>query len=201
VRRRIQEIARRVSTLAQVYDHLLGTEMTRTLDFGLYSKSLCAGLADVQSSMQRNITLTCGTEHIPLDLDDATAIGIVLAEIVSNSFDHAFPDDSGTITVDIRRNPVNADFAMMSITDDGTGFTPKAESKRHGLGLVRRLIEQVNGAANLNSSNGTSWTIVFPINASSKTRYMPADASAMCNPRQDNDPDGSKRGEMKCLQS
>lgn len=34
--RGIKAIARRVSTLAQVYDHLLGTEMTRTTDFGSY---------------------------------------------------------------------------------------------------------------------------------------------------------------------
>ena len=40
-KRGINAIARRVSTLAQVYDHLLGSEMTRTTDFGGYVKSLC----------------------------------------------------------------------------------------------------------------------------------------------------------------
>jgi len=162
VRRRIQEIARRVSVLAQVYDHLLGTEMTRTLDFGRYSKSLCVGLSDIQT-MQRDITLTCITEHIPLDLDDATTIGIVMTEIVSNSYDHAFPSNTGTIVVNIRRNPTNPFFATMTIRDNGTGFTPQAETKRHGLGLVRRLVEQVNGIASLDSNHGTSWTIAFPI--------------------------------------
>ena len=52
--------------------------------------------------------------------------------------------------------------ATMTISDDGTGFKPKAESKRHGLGLVRRLVEQVRGSAIVNSDHGTVWTIRIP---------------------------------------
>ncbi|THD56851.1 MAG: hypothetical protein E8A46_02495 [Bradyrhizobium sp.] len=48
--RGIKAIARRVSTLAQVYDHLLGAEMTRTSDFGSYVKSLCLHLAEIQEA-------------------------------------------------------------------------------------------------------------------------------------------------------
>jgi two-component sensor histidine kinase len=48
--RGINAIARRVSTLAQVYDLLLGTEMTRTTDFGSYVQSLCLNLAEVQGA-------------------------------------------------------------------------------------------------------------------------------------------------------
>ena len=39
-----------MSTLAQVYDHLLGTEMSRTTDFGSYVKSLCLNLAEIQAA-------------------------------------------------------------------------------------------------------------------------------------------------------
>ena len=40
----LSAIARRVMTLAQVYEHLLGTGMTRTIDFGAYLSSLCSEL-------------------------------------------------------------------------------------------------------------------------------------------------------------
>ena len=50
----------------------------------------------------------------------------------------------------------------MIIRDSGAGFTPQIESKRHGLGLVRRLIEQVRGTVILNSNQRTVWTIQFP---------------------------------------
>jgi two-component sensor histidine kinase len=51
----------------------------------------------------------------------------------------------------------------MTISDDGEGFKAQTESKRHGLGLVRRLVEQVRGTASLDSENGTVWTIKIPV--------------------------------------
>ena len=93
-----------------------------------------------------------------------TALGIVVAEVVTNSYDHAFPDGkSGSIVVSVRHVRGNSDIATMTISDDGTGFLAKAESKRHGLGLVRRLVEQVRGSAVVESDHGTVWTIEIPV--------------------------------------
>jgi two-component sensor histidine kinase len=162
--RGIKAISRRVSTLAQVYDHLLGNEMTRTTDFGSYVKSLCLNLAEIQAAPNGSVTLTCDSEAIVLDLDVVTALGIVVAEVVTNSYDHAFPDGKrGSIVVSVRRADDDADIATMTISDDGTGFLAKTQSKRHGLGLVRRLVEQVRGSAVVNSDRGTVWTIKIPV--------------------------------------
>jgi two-component sensor histidine kinase len=73
-RRGIKAIARRVSTLAQVYDHLLGSEMTRTTDFGAYVKSLCLDIAEFQGAPVGNVTLSCEAEPLILDLDMVTAL-------------------------------------------------------------------------------------------------------------------------------
>ena len=43
------------------------------------------------------------------------------------------------------------------------GFTEADNSKRHGLGLMRRLIEQVGGSATLRSDHGAEWTLKFPV--------------------------------------
>jgi len=162
--RGIKAVARRVSALADVYDHLLGEEMTRVTDFGSYVKSLCANLEEIQGAAPGGpVTLTCDSEALPLDLDVVTALGIVVAELVSNSYDHAFPGGAGSITVAAHRTPGDASKATMIIHDDGIGFAVGAGSKRHGLGLVRRLIEQVRGTVTLDSDRGTLWTIRFPI--------------------------------------
>jgi two-component sensor histidine kinase len=51
----------------------------------------------------------------------------------------------------------------MTVTDDGQGFEPMAGNKRQGIGLVRRLVEQVRGTATIVSGQGgTVWTIKFP---------------------------------------
>jgi two-component sensor histidine kinase len=160
--RGIRAIARRVSTLAQVYDHLLGAEMTRTADFGGYVKSLCLNLAEIQAAQEGTVTLTCDSEPLILDLDVVTALGLVVAEVVANSYDHAFPGGNGSITVSVRRALRDINTATMTIGDNGKGFKPQTESKRHGIGLVRRLVEQVRGTATVDSKNGTVWTIKIP---------------------------------------
>jgi two-component sensor histidine kinase len=164
--RGIKAIARRVSTLAQVYDHLLGAEMTRTIDFGSYVKSLCLNLADIQGAPAGTVTLTCDSEPLILDLDVVTALGIVVAEVVTNSYDHAFPGGKGSITVSVQSAFPDGNTMIMTLSDDGEGFKAQTESKRHGLGLVRRLVEQVRGIASLNSENGTVWTIEIPVPSS-----------------------------------
>jgi two-component sensor histidine kinase/DNA-binding response OmpR family regulator len=159
--RGIRSIARRVSTLARVYDNLLGNEMTRMTDFGSYTKALCDNIAEVQASA---ITLTCTSGPLLLDLDTVTVLGIVLAELITNSFDHAFPEGTGAITVSLRANIDDAaSMAGLTISDNGIGFVPDYGSKRHGLGLVRRLIEQVRGTMVIESNLGTTWVVRFPV--------------------------------------
>jgi two-component sensor histidine kinase len=160
--RGIKAIARRVSTLAQVYEHLHGTEMTRTTDFASYVKSLCLNLADIQGESDSGVTLTCDSESLVLDLDVMTALGLVVAELVTNSYDHAFPDGKGATTVSVRRAPGDIDMATLTVSDNGKGFNGHAENKRQGIGLVRRLIEQIRGTVKVESDHGTVWTIKFP---------------------------------------
>jgi two-component sensor histidine kinase len=148
--------------LAQVYDHLLGAEMSRTTDFGGYVTSLCRSLGEIQSSPAK-ITLTCNSEVIILDLDVVTALGIVVAELVTNSYDHAFPDGEGTIDVSVQHDPGNPGMATLVIRDDGRGFEVEPGGKRHGLGLVHRLAEQVRGTAAFGTDKDTVWTISFPL--------------------------------------
>jgi two-component sensor histidine kinase len=160
--RGIKGIARRVSTLAQVYDHLNGNEMTRTTDFASYVKALCLDLVEIRGSPDSDIVLTCDSESLVLDLDVVTALGLVVAELVTNSFDHAFPNHKGSANVSVRRTADDPDTATIIIRDSGSGFKAGAEAKRHGIGLVRRLVQQIRGTAFVESDRGTVWTINFP---------------------------------------
>ena len=79
--------------------------MTRTTDFGSYLKSLCLNLAEIQATAKDTVTLTCDSDSLILDLDVVTALGIVVAELVTNSYDHAFPGGKGATIVSVRRPP------------------------------------------------------------------------------------------------
>jgi two-component sensor histidine kinase len=151
-------------SLAKVYDHLLGNGLSRTIDFAQYVRSLCESLSTFQGDREFQVTLTCEGEAEPLllDLDSVTALGIVIAEIISNAYIHAFPERAGAIRVALTRSATGA---LLTIGDDGIGFVEPSTSKRHGLGLVRRLMEQIGGAVRVVSDRGTKWTLAFPMTA------------------------------------
>ncbi|MDB5393140.1 MAG: signal transduction histidine kinase [Rhodospirillales bacterium] len=155
-------IARRVMTLAKVYDHLLGAGLTRTIDFGGYLSSLCDAFKDMENPQHRNIDLIYHRHSLMLDLDTATALGLVVAELISNSYLHAFPHDTGTINVSLNVAKSGSE-ATINFVDDGLGFIPNGNSKRRGLGLVKRLMEQIEGSAKVSSDHGTAWMLKFPV--------------------------------------
>jgi len=81
----IRAIARRVMALSEVYDHLLGAGLSRTIDFGGYLTSLCTDYAALENSLHPNVALTCQIEPTTLDLDSVTALGLVVSELIANS--------------------------------------------------------------------------------------------------------------------
>ncbi len=154
-------IARRVTTLAQVYDSLLGIGLAETIDMADYLRALCVSLPGLQAARSKAVVLNFSSETVLLNLDQVTSLGMVVAEVVTNSYKHAFPDRSGTITVALT-HPYPAS-AKLTIQDDGIGYEVKARSSRHGTGLVTRLMQQIGGTVNVSSSNGTLCILEFPV--------------------------------------
>ena len=157
-------IARRVLTLAEVYEHLLGTGLNRSVDFGRYLSSLCKTLESIEEPHRPDVELICNCEPVGLDLDTVTSLGLIASELITNSYSHGFDDEhrtSGLINVSLSADQSNGG-ATMIISDDGTGFADLSDDKRNGLGLVRRLMEQIGGTALLESDDGTKWTLMFP---------------------------------------
>ncbi len=160
----IQGIARRVMTLAEVYNHLLGSGMSKEIDFGDYVGALCANLRELQGGEQPGITLSCRAVPLGLDLDSVTVLGIVLTELVSNSYTHAFSDGRGTIAVELSRVDGTND-GLLTVRDDGAGFREGVSSKRRGLTLMRRLMTQVGGTLEVRSDHGVTCHMRFHVAA------------------------------------
>ncbi len=158
----LRTIALRVMCLANIYDHLLEHGLAQIIDFGAYLESLSANLRDFQDKGDFEISLGCEAVSMPLGLDLVTSLGIIVTEITMNAYLHAFPGRAGNIRIVLTREN---DTAVLSISDDGIGFLEKKTSKRHGVGLIKRLIEQVHGTVELTSQQGTAWTITFPVSA------------------------------------
>jgi two-component sensor histidine kinase len=163
-REEMNTTARLVMTLAQIYDSLLGVGLSSTIDLADYLRAFCNSLPGLHEVQSQKIDLICNAESVPLPLESVTALGMVVAELVANSYGHAFPDRGGVINVKLSRSNSGRD-AMLAISDDGVGFVVKSETPQRGLGLVKRLVQQVNGTLNVHSGEGTLWTLAFAVPA------------------------------------
>jgi two-component sensor histidine kinase len=161
-RQGIGAIVGRVMALAKVYDSLLGVGLSHTIDLGSYLSELCLSLPDLQDKQALPVSLVYYNDTILLGLDSVTALGMAVAELVTNSYGHAFPDRGGTITVALSRLP-GTHSARLVIRDDGVGYVAATSSVRHGISLVKRLMAQVSGSFEVDAEDGTCWTLTFPV--------------------------------------
>jgi two-component sensor histidine kinase len=157
---RLETITLRLITVTQMHDQLLRNGMDRTTDFGDYLKSLCASLTGLRAEKQHEIDLICIAEHMDLHIDTVTALGMIVAELVSNSYSHGFPDGrTGTIAVSLSRSGSTGK-ATLTIKDNGVGLAA-ATDNGYGLKLVRQLMKLANVSSDIQSDGGTMWTLTF----------------------------------------
>jgi two-component sensor histidine kinase len=153
-RTNIGSMSRRVMTLAQIYDSLLGVGLSDRVDLSLYLRELCNSLPGLQDQSIRTVSLSCHVDSLLLPLDFVTSIGMVVAELVTNSYGHAFPARAGRISVALACARGCTD-ATLTIRDDGVGFVEEPNGPRRGLSLARRLIAKIGGSLNVQFDGGT----------------------------------------------
>jgi two-component sensor histidine kinase len=104
-------------------------------------------------------------EDIHLDLDRAVSAGLIVNELVSNAFKHAFPEGRvGTVRVELKRKGRRG--CALAVMDDGVGLPMDIESQPSvslGLQLVQDLTDQLRGEIVIDRAGGTSFTILFDL--------------------------------------
>lgn len=134
---------------------------------------LFVNLNQIFNSILSNLKITYLKEHteiefrelieegLEMDLDRAIPIGLILNELVSNCFRHAFKyGKQGFIEVSMGR--LNDEFVLI-VRDNGIGMEIDPDGKGIGLMLVRNLVKQLRGNLVIGSSQGVSFEIRFPI--------------------------------------
>jgi two-component sensor histidine kinase len=163
-REEVNSISNRVMTLAQIYDSLLGVGLSEEIDLRSYLQQLCSFLPGLQDDRNWKVELSCQAESLMLPLNQITVLGMIVAELVTNSYRHAFPNMAGAITLSLACSMSGE--AILSVRDDGVGFDTIGTTTRRGIGLVRKLIEQMGGTVQVHSDQGTHWTLAFPVETS-----------------------------------
>ena len=92
-----------------------------------------------------NINITIDAEGVELDIDRAIPFGLILNELVSNSFKYAFPDgdENGKVYIHLRKN---GELGFFEYTDNGVGLpedTDQRAKSSMGIRLMNRLVNQL----------------------------------------------------------
>lgn len=134
---------------------------------------LRAVLDDIETTQVEGDRIAVVGEIAPITVGarDATTMGILVAELVTNALKHAFPDGRrGTITVRLAPDP--AGVPVLSVTDDGIGQAVAAEGGGTGLGavIVRQLAGQFGGEPvyENRAEGGLRVTVAMPALASTE---------------------------------
>lgn len=96
-----KEIQSRITSIALIHEELYRSTNMVTLDFSSYLKKLIAHILDFYKIKARNINLKLNLEKVCLGMDTAISLGIIVNELISNSVKHAFPNESGEISVSL----------------------------------------------------------------------------------------------------
>jgi len=163
VRQILTESQNRIKSIALVHERIYMSDDLARIDFKEYMKSLSAQLLYSYSTSMRLVNLTVVGDPIHLGVDQAVPCGLIMNELVSNSLKHAFPGyRGGTIKIHLRDGSTN----QIIIEDDGVGMPENfclTQVQSMGMQLVAALVDQLDGTITLDRSDGTRFTITFPV--------------------------------------
>lgn len=157
-----KESQNRVRSMALIHEKLYQSKDMSQIDFSEYVSELVSNLFSSYSLNSALITLHQNINDILLEIDIAINLGLIINELVSNAFKHAFPEGrKGNLYISIKKDEHKYE---LIIEDDGIGFSSEIDFRKTeslGLQLIITLVEQIGGEIFLFSDNGTKFVIKF----------------------------------------
>jgi len=162
--RMFNECQMQIRTMAMVHEKLYQNENMSIVDFGDFVKSITENLFQFYPNSLGRIRFAVEIENIFISIDRAIPCGMIINELVSNSFKYGFPGES-TGEIGIRLKSVAQKGFELTVYDTGIGIPVNVDYRQTetlGLQLVTILTEdQLQGRIELDTSDGTKFRIQF----------------------------------------
>jgi two-component sensor histidine kinase len=157
------ESSNRIQSMSLIHQKLYQSMDAATIDFGGYVRDLVSALLRSYGTDRSAVKVVLDIDRAGLGMDAAVPCGLIINELVSNSFKHAFPGGRrGELQVVMRRH--DGDGITLVVADDGVGLPQNLDFRNAesvGLQLVVTLVEQLRGTITLDRHTGTRFTVEF----------------------------------------
>ncbi|MCX7877302.1 MAG: PAS domain S-box protein [Ignavibacteria bacterium] len=164
VKQLFRESQNRVHSMSLIHQKLYQTKNISRIKFKDYLENVITHLQHSFGILQDRVKIQINVNDIVMPIDNAIPCGLIINELVSNSFKYAFPNErKGNIFINAAYDDIN-DRYWLTVRDDGIGLTEEVnlkESTTFGLQLVSTLVSQMDGSIEVFSKNGTEYRITF----------------------------------------
>ncbi|MCM4153051.1 tetratricopeptide repeat protein [Arenibacter sp. N53] len=152
----LEEGKSRVKAMALIHQKLYQNDDLSVIEMQGYIESLINSVQSVYKKGGHNINIAIDAEGVELDIDRAIPFGLILNELVSNSFKYAFPDDdeNGKIYIHLRKNGSHEGY--FEYTDNGIGLPEDTDDRANssmGIRLMNRLVNQLQSTLNIDKTS------------------------------------------------
>ena len=161
----LKDSQNRVQSMSVIHEVLYQSDNLSSIDMNTYLSNLSGAIAR-NYTISSKVNVRVESENILIGAKQASPLGLVVNELITNSFKYAFPENQeGEIIISLVKTA--QDQILLEYTDNGIGM-PKGfdwhKAKSMGLKLVKTLTEnQLDGSIDMESNNGTKFTIKFNI--------------------------------------
>ena len=143
----------RIGAMGHLHELLYNQENINSINVYEYFETL---VDEVKSSYDESINIHLDIKT-KLKMEQAIYCGLMINELITNSFKYAFLNKKGNIYITLEKNN---NILKLSVKDDGGGFNKDNTTFSLGLTLVNTLaINQLKGEMDIESKNGTLITI------------------------------------------
>lgn len=149
------ECVNRVGAMALVHEQTYMSKDLANIDVGNYMNSLVRDLISAYN-IRLKLKLDVDIQVRTLGVDTLTPLGLLINEVISNSFKHAFKGrDEGTIIVHLSGTEGGGLF--LRVGDDGVGIPDRSRWEKPnslGMELIQTLAGQLNATMDLQPGPG-----------------------------------------------
>jgi two-component sensor histidine kinase/CheY-like chemotaxis protein len=153
----------RIYSMSLIHERLYQSKDLARIDFAGYVRTLTRSLFRSYRVNPNDIKLNIEIKDVFLNVNAGIPCGLIINELVTNSLKHGFPDGRrGEIQIGLYERK-KGEFTL-NVRDNGIGLPEDLDFRNTeslGMHIVLSLVEQLEGTIELDSGEGTSFTIGF----------------------------------------
>jgi two-component sensor histidine kinase len=158
------ESRNRVRSMALIHNRLYKSDSFTDVNFDEYIHELISEITSSYPTISNSIDVKTNIKNVILNVNSAIPCGLILNELLTNAYKHAFKDqkDDGQIVISFVRQ--NGQF-LMTVKDNGCGLPLDYNEKQSlGITVIEALTEQLDGKSKFTSNQGTHFELTFKAN-------------------------------------